>query len=606
MKKTQMSAGIELIPAVGYIRMSTDQQEDSPARQRVEIEKLAARDGYRIIAWYEDHGLTGTESANRPEFQSLLQAAARGEFQAILLSEQSRFSREDPLDVMFHWRLLRDAGVKLVSSQGGELDFGSLGGLLMVVIGQHGAHDESIKIADRSVSGKLMKAKQGKHISGALFAFDREIVDESGEVMRRVHFQEKFKKPPSWNVAIVPSADTASVDGLRFAFESIRDGKSYSSILREFDARGLTTTRGKQFNLPTLMYMLKNPAYAGIKRSGHACRGKFSRMDSDGLLWVEDAHTPIIDRHLFDEVQDVINDNYTPHMVKAAYLLRKLVYCAHCGLSMSGSHGISGHQKSKWRVYKCYSRRDGRNASCSHPGTNADYVEQFVLDVMKREILSDENVDRYMERLESSGRVEHPPDADESQLEGIRKNIKIGKVNLARAETPTEFADVSSTLLDWRDEEAALLKKLKSRRRRVQAPKEAADALLKLSDVRDHLDQADPELLSLAIRKTIKRISIGISDVSGPHNEHREWSGHIEFHPDVYDRSMLPISDDDLAPRTWKRIAAFLQDSGKVHSAVEIREQLGCGHAVWRNLKRATQAGRVRKSPCGKGFCAVT
>ena len=34
------------IPAVGYVRMSTDQQQDSPARQRSDIQKLAQRMGY--------------------------------------------------------------------------------------------------------------------------------------------------------------------------------------------------------------------------------------------------------------------------------------------------------------------------------------------------------------------------------------------------------------------------------------------------------------------------------------------------------------------------------------------------------------------------------
>jgi hypothetical protein len=53
-------------PAVGYTRMSTDRQENSPDRQRREIKALADREGYRITKWYEDHGLTGTESANRP------------------------------------------------------------------------------------------------------------------------------------------------------------------------------------------------------------------------------------------------------------------------------------------------------------------------------------------------------------------------------------------------------------------------------------------------------------------------------------------------------------------------------------------------------------
>jgi DNA invertase Pin-like site-specific DNA recombinase len=96
-------------PAVGYIRMSTDKQEDSPARQRRDIEAMAERNGYRITTWYEDHGLTGTESANRPEFRRLLANAKNRRFEAVLLSEQSRMSREDVFDAMQHWKQLRDA-----------------------------------------------------------------------------------------------------------------------------------------------------------------------------------------------------------------------------------------------------------------------------------------------------------------------------------------------------------------------------------------------------------------------------------------------------------------------------------------------------------------
>lgn len=92
--------GSPLRPAVGYIRMSTDQQQDSPQRQRRDIEMLAERQGFQILRWYEDHGQTGTESLNRKHFQQLLRDAHGGEFSAVLLSEQSRMSREDVFDAM--------------------------------------------------------------------------------------------------------------------------------------------------------------------------------------------------------------------------------------------------------------------------------------------------------------------------------------------------------------------------------------------------------------------------------------------------------------------------------------------------------------------------
>jgi len=43
-----------LIPAAGYIRMSSGKQERSPAQQRSEIEKLAKTEGCRIVVWFTD------------------------------------------------------------------------------------------------------------------------------------------------------------------------------------------------------------------------------------------------------------------------------------------------------------------------------------------------------------------------------------------------------------------------------------------------------------------------------------------------------------------------------------------------------------------------
>jgi hypothetical protein len=38
----------------------------------------------------------------------------------VLLSEQSRMSREDIFDAMQHWRLFRDAGVSIITCQRGD------------------------------------------------------------------------------------------------------------------------------------------------------------------------------------------------------------------------------------------------------------------------------------------------------------------------------------------------------------------------------------------------------------------------------------------------------------------------------------------------------
>ena len=141
-------------PAVGYVRMSTDQQQDSPARQRQDIEGLASPQGIRIIRWYEDYGQTGTELSKHHEFQKLLGDAKADTFQAVLLSEQSRMSREDIFDAMQHWRLFRDAGVSIITCYHGELKFDNLGGVIIAIVDQYGAREESVRLADRVVIGK--------------------------------------------------------------------------------------------------------------------------------------------------------------------------------------------------------------------------------------------------------------------------------------------------------------------------------------------------------------------------------------------------------------------------------------------------------------------
>ncbi|MFN9158804.1 MAG: recombinase family protein [Planctomyces sp.] len=203
-------------PAVGYIRTSTDQQQDSPARQRKDILELAMRLGYEIIRWYEDHGLTGIESSKRKDFQKLLGDAKGGKFVAVLLSEQSRMSREDISDCMEHWRLFRDAGVTIVTCQRGELKFDNLGGVITAIVDQYGAREESLKLADRVVSGKRLAISRGQKQGGLLYGYDREILDETGEVVRRVTCHDKFSKPANWSSRLVPANDTQAVAAVRY------------------------------------------------------------------------------------------------------------------------------------------------------------------------------------------------------------------------------------------------------------------------------------------------------------------------------------------------------------------------------------------------------
>lgn len=99
--KQAITGGItvaSLIPAVGYVRVSKTngrlakgESFIAPDVQRRSIEAAAAGK-YRVVAWYEEHDVSGTTN-KRPEFQAALAMIERGEAKAMIVSRLSRFTR---------------------------------------------------------------------------------------------------------------------------------------------------------------------------------------------------------------------------------------------------------------------------------------------------------------------------------------------------------------------------------------------------------------------------------------------------------------------------------------------------------------------------------
>ena len=54
----RIRSGSSLV-AVGYVRVSTDDQNLGPQAQRAAIESWAAREGVQVAAWHVDQGVSG-------------------------------------------------------------------------------------------------------------------------------------------------------------------------------------------------------------------------------------------------------------------------------------------------------------------------------------------------------------------------------------------------------------------------------------------------------------------------------------------------------------------------------------------------------------------
>lgn len=598
-------------PAVGYIRMSSDQQQDSPARQRRDVQALADRMGYEIIKWYEDHGLTGTESSKRKDFQKLLADAKAGSFSAVLLSEQSRMSREDIFDCMQHWRLFRDAGVSIITCQRGELKFDNLGGVITAIVDQYGAREESLKLADRVVSGKRLAVTRGQKQGGLLFGYDREVFDESGRLMRRVTCRETFAKPMNWSSRLVISKDHKAVEAVRLMFESIAAGASFGGVARDLNRKGYLTMNGKRFNATAIRRTVSNPAYVGRIVAGRKRRGRFRSLNDEGGVVCENVHEPLVSLELFNRVQRIVklkpksSNSSTP----GRYLLTGLIYLADAGYRLHGFTMSHSGRKVVRRYYGPPSRIFEEFPDDSdRPTFRAETIERAVLEKL-RQFMSDERNKRAI-RTEIDRRTKKAVanvSRIESQLADVRAKIERATENLALADRE-DIPGITKLLAGWREQESTLKDKLRQANGQHAPSPEAMAVMNRLDDLLARLDEADREKLAFAIRQTVKRVTLR-RERRGVGTRHRItlWDGVVELRDDLGVAGVIPLTDDDIrSPGRWREVADFIRQRGDVVYFRDVCEHVGLkGSCVSRLLAQAVLSGKVRNLGHQKGWIAT-
>lgn len=225
--------GIKML-AAAYARYSTEHQTDSSiAYQMRKIEEYCAENGITISAHYADEAMSGTNT-QRPAFQSLCRDAAQRKFDAVVIYDISRGSR-DVADWFGFRKQMAILGVQVISVEDhiGDIlnpaDY--LTELITVGLGQH----HVLTSRQKSMDSIATKAKTGQFLGGTPnFGYD--IVGG------------KY---------VVNPAESKIVQTI---FQMYAAGKSYGEILSAIgEVRG---KRGKIMGKNSLYYILRNERYA--------------------------------------------------------------------------------------------------------------------------------------------------------------------------------------------------------------------------------------------------------------------------------------------------------------------------------------------------------
>lgn len=104
--------------AVGYIRVSTEEQLLGPEAQRVALRRWAEARGLQLIAVHEDRGVSGAAPLDRrPGLLAALDSLEVHEAAYLVAAKRDRFARDVIIAVQLE-RLVERRGVQLVTADG--------------------------------------------------------------------------------------------------------------------------------------------------------------------------------------------------------------------------------------------------------------------------------------------------------------------------------------------------------------------------------------------------------------------------------------------------------------------------------------------------------
>lgn len=316
-----------------YYRLSRDDDEagesNSISSQRLILRKYANDHGFAIVDEYIDDGWSGT-NFDRPAFQKMLKDIESKKVNCVLTKDLSRLGRNyiqvgQYTDYYFPQHNVRYIAVNdSVDTFEGDNEIAPFKNIL----NEWYARDTSKKVR----SALKARFEEGLYM-GAVAPLG-------------------YRKDPSHKGHLI--VDPASAWIVRKMFNMAYNGMGIPSITKKLTEERIPTPaemslqRGetsftrcggqgeKKWSISTVRQILTNRAYVGdavhYKRSTRSFKDKKLVCNPEDQYYiVKDVHEPIIERAVFDTVQDSIKSRHRPRKNKTLLVYTGFLRCASCG-----------------------------------------------------------------------------------------------------------------------------------------------------------------------------------------------------------------------------------------------------------------------------------
>ena len=414
MRGSQMPAN-ESAVAVGYLRRSTDRQEQSIDDQQAAIERYALERGIRVERFFVDDAISGSSAQGRPAFLEMVDQAQQEScpFSRIIVYDVTRFGRLDNDEAGYYRHILRMHGVEVVYSnegfRGDDTDD------LLRPVKQWQAREESRDLSKVTIRGLLSRIEGGfwnggvppygydlryesPQDEGGAFLFvlryqpdgTKLVLDATGATVRALTRGNGMQSCKRDRCRLVHSAPERVQTVRRIFTLSVEDGLGNCAIANTLNQEGVSSPRGPgwariytgHWSGASIRSIILNPLYVGDLVWNRRTESHFFKITSgraserrsapgtfvehnaeEDWIRIPNAHPAIVSRRQFQAAQGGratgeegrTQTRGSGSGCRSKFLLSGLGVCARCGGRYQGCHRTKGKADSAVRTayYGC-------------------------------------------------------------------------------------------------------------------------------------------------------------------------------------------------------------------------------------------------------------
>lgn len=383
-----------------YCRVSTDREEQEHSfetQKAMYTEMIMMKPTWQMAGIYADEGITGTVAKKRPGFMKMIEDCRKGKIDMIVTKSVSRFSRNN-LDCLMYVRELKQLGIPIIFEKEGINTIQVSSELLLTMFGAL-SQAESESISMNVKLGIRQSLKNGN-----------------------VRFSYKtflgYRKGADGQPEIVPE----QADIVRRIYNDFIAGATYLEIAKRLTEENVPTMGGgNRWFSERIKSILKNEKYKGdaLLQKTYITDPISKRVKKNNgelpMYYVENSHPAIIERRIFDKVQEEIARRAGKKKVKQTgtktelgrysgkYALTELLYCGECGTPYRRcTWSRNGKKKIVWR---CVSRLDYGKKYCKNsPSVEESRLHNAITAAITKKANSEEiNIGGIMDHIESFG-----------------------------------------------------------------------------------------------------------------------------------------------------------------------------------------------------------